>query len=90
MSEGMCRQLGIAPYHLEVGPMAASRRQVPGSSSGAEKSTGLVTVKLVNAVRILPSQSVIASVQLSPMVPRTVPVLIEANPAFSEMKGIKL
>ena len=92
VSEGVCHQLGIVTYHPEVGPMTqgASRRQVPGSGSGAENSTGLVTVKLVNAVWVLPSQSVIASVQLSPMVPPTVPVSIEANPAFTEVKGIQL
>ena len=88
----MCRQLGIVTYHPEVGPMTKgpSRGQVPGSGSGAEKSTGLVTVKLVNARQVLTSQSVIASVQLSPMVPSTVPVLIEANPTFTEVKGIQL
>ena len=92
VSEGVCCQLGIVTYHPEVGPMTqgASRRQVQGSGSGAENSTCLVTVKLVNTVRVLPSQSVIASVQLSPMVPPTVPVSIEANPAFTEVKGIQL
>ena len=52
MSEGVCHQLGIVTYHPEVGPMTqgSSRRQVQGSGSGAETSSGLVTVKLVNAV----------------------------------------
>ena len=52
VSKGVCCQLGIVTYHPDVGPMTqgASRRQVQGSGSGAENSTGLVTVKLVNAV----------------------------------------
>ena len=52
VSKGVCRQLGIVTYHPDVGHMTqgASRRQVQGSGSGAENSTGLVTVTLVNAV----------------------------------------
>ena len=92
VSEGVCRQLGIVTYHPEVSPMTkgVSREQAPGSGRVAEKSTGPVTVKLVNTVRVLPSQSVMASVQLSPMFLPTVPVLVEANPAFTEVKGIQL
>ena len=66
------------------------RKPVPGSGKGAEKSTGPLIIKLVTAVWVLPSQSVLASIQLSRIVLPTVPVLIETNPAFTKVKGVQL
>ena len=49
-----------------------------------------VTVKLVKTVRVLPSQSVMAQVQLlsAPFPPG--PILIEADPTMTELRGIQL
>lgn len=77
LSEGVCRQLNIVTYHPEVGPAteitARCQSLGPGQSGGKAADTATdndtvtdsVTVKLVKTVCVLPSQSVMAQVQLS-------------------------
>ena len=77
LSAGVCRQLNIVTYHPEVGPATKStaRGQSLGPGQRAGKAadtvtdtdtvTDSVTVKLVKTVHALPSQSVMAQVQLS-------------------------
>ena len=48
--------------------------------------TDSVSVKLVRTLRVLPSQSVMAQVQLSALFPPG-PILIEADPAMTENRG---
>ena len=102
MSEGVCRQLNIVTYHPEVGPVtkitARGQSLGPGQSVGKAADTVIdtdavtdsVTVKLVKTVRVLPSQSVMAQVQLSSALFPPGPTLIEADPIMTELRGIQL
>ena len=70
----------------------------PGQSVGKAADTVIdtdavtdsVTVKLVKTVRVLPSQSVMAQVQLSSALFPPGPTLIEADPIMTELRGIQL
>ena len=88
--------------HAEVGPATkiTARGQSLGPSQSARKAadtvtdtdtiTDSVTVKLVKTVRVLPSQSVIAQVQLSSAPFPPGPILIEADPTMTELRVIQL
>ena len=102
LSEGVCRQLNIVTYHPEVGPVtkitARGQSLGPGQSAGkaadtvtdTDAVTDSVTVKLVKTVCVLPSQSVMAQVQLSSALFPPGPILIEADPIMTELRGIQL
>ena len=104
LSEGVCRQLNIVTYHPEVGPAtkitARGQSLGPGQRAGkaadadtvtdTDTVTDSVTVKLVKTVRVLPSQSVMAQVQLSSALFPPGPILIEADPIMTELRGIQL
>ena len=101
LSEGVCRQLNIVTYHPEVGPAtkitARGQSLGPGQRAGkaadadtvtdTDTVTDSVTVKLVKTVRVLPSQSVMAQVQLSSALFPPGPIVIEADPTMTELRA---
>ena len=82
LSEGVCRQLGIVTYHPDVrskGP--AKKGKVP-----------TVRVKLVQAVRLLPNQSILADTQvdLDGLGGCADSYLFEPDPLFQERQSVQM
>ena len=64
LSEGVCRQLGIISYHDKVEKWRGGSKQLTRcKKTTAVAKVPTVKVKLVKAIRLLPHQSVIATVQ---------------------------
>ena len=61
LSEGVCRQLGILTYHLEVQRWRGGRRP---RASEKQAKIPMVRVRSVQSVRVLPLQSTVVNVQL--------------------------
>ena len=93
LSEGVCRQLEIVSYHPEVGghveKVAKSQSVVPTISEG-QVTTARVSVWLIESVKVLPRQNVLAAVQLSPVTLVKGTVLIEASDLYARYNGVQL
>ena len=80
LSEGVCRQLGIVRYHSSVERWHGGKRQgqLP---QPAKPQVPTVRVNLVQSVRLLPHQSKMVEVQLTPATSLNQPLLVEPLPA---------
>ena len=76
LSEGVCRQLGIVSYHSSVERWRGGSRQ--GKSPQSQVPT--VRVNLVQSVRLLPHQSKVVEVQMTPATNLDQPLLLEPLP----------
>ena len=63
LSEGVCRKLGIVSYHPDV--ISAERKKMSHTHSAKEAVVPTVRVRLLDSIRLPPSQSVYAQVQIS-------------------------
>ena len=80
LSEGVCRQLGIVSYHPSVERWRGGNRQgrLP---QPAESQVPTVRVNLVQSVRLLPHQSKVVEVRMTPATNLDQPLLLEPLPA---------
>ena len=64
LSEGVCRQLGLVMYHLDVQVWHGGKDKKPPTESKDVAIVPMVRAKLVNSVRVLPQQCSLVSVKL--------------------------
>ena len=77
LSEGVCRQLGIVPYHSSVSAQEAKRHK--GSATVPS-----IRVRLVHSLKLLPSQIVLVPVRLNPHSVKDKSLFIEGGPLLEE------
>ena len=89
--EGVCRQLGLVSYHRAVerwrgGKSRCKKVQKP---SDASAKVPLVRVRLVQSVRILPSQSAVVHVQLEKTRGVGGPLIVEPTRRFEDSNDLR-
>ena len=88
LSEGVCRQLGMVTYHSRV---VARGEQGHSCHEGQNEAARVpvVRVRLVDSVRLLPLQSMMATVELKKSQELDGPLLLEPTHRFSEAGGLQ-
>lgn len=94
LSEGVCRQLGIISYHPEVQTWRGGRKRPPSEQMERAKSNEAkvptVRVRLLQSVRLLPHQAVVAQVQLDNTHKGSEPILLERSMQVEEETGLQI
>ena len=88
LSEGVCRQLGIVTYHSQV----VRRKGKDQGRAGRKESAHVpaVRVRLVESVRLLPLQSMMATVEFEEGEEFEGPLLLEATRRFAGTGELRL
>ncbi len=89
LSEGVCHQLGIQAYHPAVVAEEPGRKEEGGKPTCRVPT---VRVRLVQSVRLLPNQSVLADVELTgeTLAESKTPLLLEPYPELEEDLGVQV
>ena len=93
LSEGVCRQLGIISYHPEVFPVGKKALNSELEFEGADKcQVPTVRVQLVQSLRLLPNQSVMAEGRLigEGLEDPKGPLLLEPDSELKERWGLQI
>jgi len=83
LSEGVCRQLGMVTYHSQVVMRKGGRDSDCAGRRKELAQVPAVRVRLVESVRLLPSQSMMATVKLEKGQRLKGPLLLEATDCFA-------
>ena len=94
LSEGVCRQLGIISYHPEVQTWRGGRKRPPSEqtekANSNEAKIPTVRVRLLQSVRLLPHQAVVAQVQLDNKHDGSELLLLECSMQVEEETGLQI
>ena len=93
LSEGVSRQLGIISYHRDVHPfkqLVKDPHSVRAKSEGFEAQVPLVRVHLVQAVSMLPHQSMGITVRLDGSYDNRDTLMVESSCELSDTAGVCL